>query len=55
MPASISGHILDSSGNPNPGGAVQIMDAGGNGYGDFWVDENGYFETYPLPDGTTGL
>ncbi len=52
MPASISGHILDSGGNPNPGGAVQILDAGGNGYGDFWVDENGYFETYPLADGT---
>jgi len=29
MPASISGHILDSSGNPNPGGAAQILDAGG--------------------------
>ena len=31
-------------GNPGPGGAVRIFDSSGEHYGDFWVDESGYFD-----------
>ena len=51
-PATISGHIFDGNGNPGPGGAVRLFDSSGEHYGDFWVDGDGYFETYPFGSGT---
>ncbi len=51
-PATISGSILDNSGQATPGGAVQIFSSSGDWREDFWVDENGHFETHPLSAGT---
>jgi acetyltransferase-like isoleucine patch superfamily enzyme len=47
---TISGHIYDTSGNPRAGRVV-LFNQVGQEMGSWWVDGNGYFETYPLPDG----
>ena len=49
---TIFGSILDSAGQPGPGGIVRMYDPSGNHVDDFGVDGNGNFETQPLPDGT---
>ena len=51
-PAVLFGHIWDQNGQPTPGGAATLFDANGNFVDHFFVDENGYWETYPVPTGT---
>ncbi|MHC5112199.1 MAG: carboxypeptidase regulatory-like domain-containing protein, partial [Planctomycetota bacterium] len=51
-PGVLRGFILDQNGQPTPGGAVRITDDQNNFYGHVFVDENGYWETWPLPTGT---
>ncbi|MFC1777125.1 collagen binding domain-containing protein, partial [Pseudomonadota bacterium] len=49
-PGTISGSVLNSFGD-SPGGAVVLYDQDGNQFDQFWLDDNGNFETYPIPTG----
>jgi 5-hydroxyisourate hydrolase-like protein (transthyretin family) len=50
-PGTISGYLLKHD-DSSVGGGVRILDENGDYWGDFWTDENGYWETHPLPTGT---
>jgi 5-hydroxyisourate hydrolase-like protein (transthyretin family) len=47
----ISGSIHGPD-NSHVGGAARIVDAPGNHQGDAWVDDQGNFQSHPLPNGT---
>jgi hypothetical protein len=47
----ISGSILDGGGQP-VGGGVRLYEPSGQHVTDFWVDESGNFQSWPLADGT---
>jgi len=48
---TISGHITTTGSGAEQGGAVRLFDAAGDHMGDFWIDENGYWESDQLPNG----
>jgi len=50
LPGTISGSALNTNGE-SPGGAVVLYHQNGNWFDQFWFDENGNFETYPIPTG----